>query len=48
MPPCGGPLLLYVPIHVDDGLAITNSSLLYQWFLTTLRQNLLIVDLEVG
>ena len=29
MPVDGGSLVLYVPIHVDDGLAITNSQLLY-------------------
>jgi Reverse transcriptase (RNA-dependent DNA polymerase) len=45
MPTDGSPLVLYVPIHVDDGLAVTNSSSLYQWFLATLRRNLLIVDL---
>jgi hypothetical protein len=45
MPVNGDPLVLYLPIHVDDGLAITNSPSLYQWFLTTLRRNLLIVDL---
>ena len=36
MPADGGPLVLYVPIHIDDGLAITNSPSLYQWFLATL------------
>jgi hypothetical protein len=25
MPTDGSPVILYVPIHVDDGLAITNS-----------------------
>ena len=25
MPPDGSPLVLYVPLHVDDGLAVTNS-----------------------
>ena len=45
MPSNGDPLILYVPIHVNDGLAITNSLLLYQWFLTSLWKNLLIVDL---
>ena len=44
MPP-SGPLLLYVPLHVDDGLAITNSPSLYAWFLQTLSQRLHIVDL---
>jgi hypothetical protein len=38
-------LKLYVPIHVDDGLAITNSFPLYQWFLFILKKKLLIVDL---
>ena len=26
------PLFLFIPIHVDDGLAITNSTHLYDWF----------------
>jgi hypothetical protein len=41
----GDPLVLYVPLHVDDGLAITNSPALYAWFLATLAKRLLIVDL---
>jgi hypothetical protein len=45
MPSNGDPLVLYIPIHVDDGLAITNSLHLYQWFLTILKKKLLIVDL---
>ena len=45
MPPNGDPLVLYTPIHVDDGLAITNSPSLYRWFLHMLRKTLLIVDL---
>jgi hypothetical protein len=45
MPSNGDPLVLYVPIHVDDGLAITNSPSLYHWFIATLKKNLLIVDL---
>ena len=45
MPIDGTSLVLYVPLHVDDGLAITNSSLLYAWFLKTLAKRLLIVDL---
>ena len=43
--PSSGPLLLYVPLHVDDGLGITNSSSLYQWFLRVLSKRLHIVDL---
>ena len=45
MPTNGDPLVLFVPIHVDDGLAITNSLSLYRWFLFTLQKKLLIVDL---
>ena len=43
--PSSGPLLLYVPLHVDNGLGITNSSSLYQWFLRVLSKRLHIVDL---
>ena len=32
MPPLGEPLFLIVPIHVNDGLAISNSLPLYTWF----------------
>lgn len=39
------PLVLYVPIHVDDGLAITNSPSLYAWFLSILSKRLHVVDL---
>ena len=45
LPTDGSPLVLYVPLHVDDGLAITNSLPLYAWFLATLAKRLLIVDL---
>jgi Reverse transcriptase (RNA-dependent DNA polymerase)/GAG-pre-integrase domain len=45
MPPDGGPLVLYVPIHVDDGLGITNSKPLYTWFLSILAKRLHIVDM---
>ena len=43
--PASGPLVLYVPLHVDDSLGITNSSSLYLWFLRVLLQRLHIVDL---
>ena len=43
--PASGILVLYVPLHVDDGLGITNSSSLYAWFLRTLSLRLNIVDL---
>lgn len=45
MPDDGTSLVLYVPLHVDDGLAITNSPSLYKWFLVTLAKRLLIVDM---
>ena len=45
MPSDGSPLVLYVPLHVDDGLAITNSPSLYAWFFTSLSKCLHIVDL---
>ena len=45
MPLNGTPLVLYVPLHVDDGLGITNSLSLYKWFILTLAKRLLIVDL---
>ena len=43
--PSSGPLVLYVPLHVDDGLGITNSPTLYAWFLKVLSHQLHIVDL---
>ena len=45
MPADGSSLVLYVPLHVDDGLAVTNSHSLYAWFLSTLSARLQIVDL---
>ena len=45
MPPNGLPLVLIVPIHVDDGLALTNSTSLYRWFIKVLQRRLRIVDM---
>ena len=45
MPSDGSPLVLFVPIHVDDGLGVTNSNALYSWFLRSLSHRLHIVDL---
>lgn len=45
MPSDGSPLVLYVPLHADDGLGITNSTPLYTWFLSVLAKHLHIVDL---
>ena len=38
-------LILLVPVHVDDGLAITNSIPLYNWFIVQLSKELEVVDL---
>jgi hypothetical protein len=45
IPPEGDDLILLVPVHVDDGLAITNSIPLYNWFVSELSKELEIVDL---
>ena len=45
MPTDGQPLVLYVPLHIDDGLGITNSPELYNWFIASLSRCLGIVDL---
>jgi hypothetical protein len=36
MPPDGSPLILIVPVHVDNRLAATNSAPLYDWFIRQL------------
>ena len=41
----GEPLLLIIPIHVDDGLAISNSLPLYTWFISALSKTIDIVCL---
>ena len=45
MPSDGSPLVLYISLHVDDGLGITNSPSLYTWFISVLSKRLHIVDL---
>jgi hypothetical protein len=45
MPSNGEDLILMVPVHVDDGLAVTNSIPLYSWFITELSKELEIIDL---
>ena len=47
MPADGSLLVLFVPVHVDDGLGITNSPSLYLWFLQSLSRHLHVVDLGV-
>jgi len=45
MPSNGEDLILLVPVHVDDGLAVTNSIPLYNWFISELSKELEVVDL---
>ena len=45
MPLDGSPLVLYIPLHVDDSLGIMNSAPLYAWFISVLSKQLHIVDL---
>lgn len=45
MPTNGDSLLLIVPVHVDDGLAVCNSIQLYRWFIAQLLPDLEIVDM---
>lgn len=45
MPSSGGDLILMVPVHVDDGLAVTNSLPLYNWFIAELSKELEVIDL---
>lgn len=40
-------VVLLVPVHVDDGLGVTNSHSLYLWFLTSLSRRLHIVNLSI-
>jgi len=45
MPDDGTDLILLVPVHVDDGLAVTNSIPLYTWFITELCKDIEVVDM---
>ncbi|KAJ3501601.1 hypothetical protein NLJ89_g9266 [Agrocybe chaxingu] len=47
MPLDGSPLFLIVPVHVDDGLGVTNSEPLYHWFIAHLQTRIRIKDLGV-
>ena len=40
MPSDGSDLLLLIPVHVDDSLAVTNSIPLYTWFITELCKDI--------
>jgi hypothetical protein len=45
MPTSGAPLFLIIPIHVDDGLAVSNSLPLYQWFTLEISKTIELVCL---
>ena len=45
MPSDGADLILIVPVHVDDGLSVTNSIPLYNWFITELCKDIEVVDM---
>ena len=45
MPSDGSDLLLLIPVHVDDGLAVTNSIPLYTWFITELCKDIEVIDM---
>lgn len=45
MTPLGMPLFLIIPIHVDDGLAISNSIPLYKWFVQEISKSIKFISL---
>lgn len=45
MPKSSDPLIMIIPVHVDDGLVSTNSLKLYLWFIQTINLCFKVVDL---
>jgi hypothetical protein len=45
MPLNGSDLILIVPVHVDDGLGVTNSIPLYNWFISELCKDIEVVNM---
>jgi len=45
MPADGTELILFVPAHVNDGLTVTNSIPLYNWFITELCKDIEVIDM---
>ena len=43
--PSNAPLFVIIPVHVDDGLIVCNSILLYDWIITELQKSIEIVDM---
>jgi hypothetical protein len=41
----GDPLFAITPVHVDDGLIVCNSLLLYAWIISELQKTLKIVNM---
>jgi hypothetical protein len=46
MPANGSDLIMLIPVHVDDGLAATNSPSLWQWLICELNKSFEISDLS--
>jgi hypothetical protein len=46
--PESGELLIYIALHVDDGLTVTNSPSGYTWFISELRKSFETKDLGVA
>ena len=44
MPPGGVDLVIFMPVHVDDGLVATNSIPLYHWILAEMNKRIDVVD----
>ena len=45
LPSSGSPLFLIIPIHVDDGLAVSNSLPLYNWFVLEILKSIKFISL---
>jgi len=48
MPSNGEPLMLLIPVHIDDGLVATNSIPLYNWFIAELCKDIEAVELGLA
>ena len=44
MPSNGDDLVIFIPVHVDDGLVVTNSLSLYHWILMEMNKQIEVVD----
>ena len=48
MPQNGDDLVIFMPVHVDDGLVATNSLPLYLWVLGEMNKHFKVNDLGVA